>query len=238
MATTRRTSTKRPVEYPTSDGKPMAETEVHREDMVDLIATLKDHFAADPMVYVSGNLLLFYEEGNRRKHVAPDVLVARDLPKLPLRKYYLLWEEGKAPDVVIELTSKTTRDADLNRKFQLYRDVLKVSEYFLFDPLGDYLQPRLQGYRLRRGGYVSIRMVSDRLPSRVLGLHLERNGDELRLYDPATGKWLPTPQEVEEALEEAEAVARQETAARQQAEAEVERLRREIEDLRRRLPPT
>jgi hypothetical protein len=72
----------------------------------------------------------------------------------------------------------------------------------------------------------------------VLGLHLERNGDELRLYDPATGKWLPTPQEVEEALEEAEAVARQETAARQQAEAEVERLRREIEDLRRRLPPT
>jgi hypothetical protein len=79
----------------------------------------------------------------------------------------------------------------------------------------------------------------------VLGLHLEGNGDELRLYDPAAGKWLPTPQEVEEALEQ-EAAARQQAElakqaaelAKQEAEGELQRLRREIEDLRRRLPPT
>jgi len=87
MATTRRTKTPRPVEYPTSDGKPMAETDVHRQDMVDLIATLQDHFAADPLVYISGNILLFYEEGNRRKHIAPDVLMVRGVPKLPPRKF-------------------------------------------------------------------------------------------------------------------------------------------------------
>ena len=124
MATTRRSATKRTVEYPTSDGKPMAETDVHRKDMVDLIATLDDYFATDPQVYVSGNLLLFYEEGNRRKHIAPDVLVVRGVPKLPLRKYYLLWEEGQGPDLVIELTSKTTRREDREKKLVLYRDRL------------------------------------------------------------------------------------------------------------------
>src|SRR5437016_3687010 len=104
MATTPRTSADREVEYPTSDGRPMAETDIHRQDMMDLIETLQDHFAADPRVYVTGNLLLFYERGNRRRHVAPDVFVVRGVPKLPLRKYYLLWEEGKGPDVVLEIT--------------------------------------------------------------------------------------------------------------------------------------
>ena len=67
MATTRRTSADREVEYPTSDGRPMAETDVHRQDMVDLIETLQDYFAAEPNVYVTGNLLLFYERGNKRR---------------------------------------------------------------------------------------------------------------------------------------------------------------------------
>ena len=176
MATTRRSATKRPVEYPTSDGKPMAETDVHRKDMVDLIATLEDYFAADPRVYVSGNLMFFYEEGNRRKHIAPDVLVVRGVPKLPLRKYYLLWEEGRGPDLVIELTSKTTRREDRDKKWVLYRDRLRVPEYFLFDPFEEYLKPSLQGYRLVEGQYVAIGSEAGRLPSGVLGLHLERLG--------------------------------------------------------------
>jgi hypothetical protein len=60
MATIPRPPGQRKVEYPTSDGKPMAETEVHRDLMVDLIGTLRDAFAADPQVFVSGDLLLFY----------------------------------------------------------------------------------------------------------------------------------------------------------------------------------
>jgi Uma2 family endonuclease len=243
MATTRGTSPprgpKRPreVDYPTSDGRPMAETELHRDDMVDVIETLKDHFAADPNVYVSGNILLFYEEGNRRKHVSPDVLVVRGVPKLPLRDYFLLWREGKAPDVVIEITSKTTRREDQTKKLTLYRDVLKVAEYFQFDPTEDYLKPSLQGSRLEGGQYVPIEPVDGRIPSVLLELHLERRGTELRLFDPATGRCLSTRAErlaEETAARQREAAARQrESAARQRAEAENEQLRRELDALRR-----
>ena len=75
MATVPKQQRTREIKYPTRDGKPMAETELHMEDMIDTIQVLRDHFADRPNVYVWGNLLLYYEEGNPRKHVSPDVLV-------------------------------------------------------------------------------------------------------------------------------------------------------------------
>ena len=225
MATVPETRILRTNTYPTTDGKPMAETDQHRELTIALIHTLKAYYAADPQVYVSGNLLLFYEQGNRRRHISPDVFVVKGVPKHD-RLNYLVWEEGKGPDVVIELTSSSTRHQDTRRKFQRYQDVLRVAEYFLFDPMGDYLNPRLQGYRLRRGRYAAIRPIRKRLPSQILGLHLEMAEDTLRLFDPATGVWLPTPQERITQSEERLA----------QVEAENEHLRRELEELRRRRP--
>src|SRR5439155_21946131 len=171
--------------YPTSDGKPMAETEIHRDLVWALVAILKAFYQAQPRVYVSGNLLIFYVPGNKRRHVAPDVFVVKGVPKR-VRNNYLVWEEGKGPDIVIELTSSSTRREDVNKKFDLYQNTLKVKEYFLFDPLEDYLDPPLRGYRLRKGVYQPIRLVNRRLPSQVLGLHLEREGKQLRLYDPST----------------------------------------------------
>jgi hypothetical protein len=56
------------IAYPTRDGRPMGETDLHRIKMYDLIETLEDHFAGDREIYLSGNLLVFYERGNRRKH--------------------------------------------------------------------------------------------------------------------------------------------------------------------------
>ncbi len=181
-------------DYPSSDGRPMAETDRHRDLMYDLIKTLEAYYADDPMVYVSGNLLLFYEPGNRRRHISPDVFVVKGVPKHK-RLNYLIWEEGKAPDVTIELTSSSTQHEDQETKLCRYRDVLRVKEYFLFDPFGDYLKPPLQGYRLRGRAYQAIRPLRGRLPSKILGLHLERRGSDLRLYDPAAKQWLPTPQE-------------------------------------------
>jgi Uma2 family endonuclease len=102
-------TTGREVEYPTSDGRPMAETPLHMQEMIDLIETLQDHFAAEPNVYVWGNMMLFYAEGDPRKHISPDVFVVRGVPKNTPRDYYLTWKEGKAPDLIIEITSKTTR---------------------------------------------------------------------------------------------------------------------------------
>jgi Uma2 family endonuclease len=249
MATIPRT--RREVDYPTSDGKPMAETDLHRQDMVDVIETLGDRFAPESDVYVSGNLLLYYEEGNPRKHLAPDVLVARGVPKQPPRDYYLVWKEGKPPDAVIEITSKTTRREDQTKKRVIYRDVLKVREYFQFDPTQDYLKPPLQGFRLEGGDYVRIEPVNDRLPSEVLGLHLERDGHELRLYDPARGERLLTPREQRDVqrreaqeqrqraeeertrAEEERTRAEEEKRGRLLAEAEVARLLAEVEALRR-----
>jgi Uma2 family endonuclease len=225
----------RPVEYPTSDGKPMAETDLHRQDMVDVIETLQDRYADRPDVYVTGNLLLYYEEGNPRKHVSPDVFVAFGVPKLPPRDYYLLWLEAKPPDVVIEITSKTTRREDQNKKRGLYRDVLKVQEYFQFDPTEDYLKPPFQGHRLVDGKYEPIVAVDGRLPSQILSLHLERDGTQLRLYDPASGRRLPTRQEALLAVQSELAAREAQLADR---DAENARLRAELEALRRQLPPT
>ena len=234
MATSSRTvkGQDREIKYPTRDGRPLGETELHRKKLVDLIDTLEDHFAPDPNVYVSGNLLVFYERGNRRKHVSPDVFVVRGVPKLPIRDNYLIWREGKAPEVVIEITPKSTRREDERKKSTLYRDVMKIPGYFLFDPTEDYLKPHFQGFRLEGGEYMPITPVAGRLPSEVLGLHLERSGVDLRLYDPAQGRWLPTPRERAESERRR---AEHERNERIRIGAEAQRLREEIAALRYRL---
>jgi Uma2 family endonuclease len=231
MATAPKHRQVRKIDYPTSDGKPIAETEIHRDDMMDLIQTLQEYFAEEPMVCVSGNMLTFYEEGNRRKHIAPDVFVVRGIPKKQ-RENYLIWEEGKAPDMVIEITSKSTKREDQQKKWELYRDVLRVPEYFLFDPFEEYMKPSLQGFRLVNDEYVPIKLSDGRLPSEVVRLNLERDGQELRLYDPERRVRLMKPAERANAAEQH---AKEHEAAIREARAENERLLREIESLRRRL---
>jgi Uma2 family endonuclease len=219
------------IEYPSSDGEPMAETPLHRDVMLDSIAMLAAYFAGDADVYVSGNMMMYYVEGNAKKWVSPDVFVTRGIPKLPEREIYQVWREGKAPDVVIEVTSPGTVRFDTRRKLDLYRDVLKVPEYFLFDPRDKLLAGvSLCGYRLVGGEYELISPAGRRLVSDVLGLHLEASGERLRLFDPQRAIYLPTPVEIREALA-------RESAARLAAEAEVQRLRSEIEALRRTAPP-
>jgi hypothetical protein len=184
----------------------------------------------------------------------PDVFVVKGVANYD-RPNYLLWEEGKGPDVTIEITSSSTKREDVEEKFRFYRDTLRVKEYFLFDPLGDYLDPPMQGYRLRNGQYRRIRLVEGRLPSQVLRLHLERCGKEMRLYDPLTHRRLPTllemsleaeqarlraeahSRQAEERIRQAEAARQQEAEARLLLEAETELLRRELAELHRRTPP-
>jgi len=199
-------------DYPTSDGRPMAETDLHRQLMTALIEALEDRFAGDPNVYVSGNLLLFYVPGNKRTHVSPDVFVVFGVPKRP-RINFLTWEEGRGPGVVIELTSSSTRNEDIRTKFALYQDVLRVPEYFLFDPYKDYLDPRFQGYRLVGGKYRQMRLKDGRIARRQLGLLLVPDEEHLRLVDPSTGIRLPTRAE-----------------ARAAAEAEVQRLQARLSE--------
>ena len=90
------------IEYPESDGQPVAETDRHRDLMFDLIAATRHHFRDVPDVYVSGNLFVYFVEGDPRECVAPDFFLVRGVPK-GQRRTYKVWEEGKAPEVVIEV---------------------------------------------------------------------------------------------------------------------------------------
>ena len=205
------------VSYPESDGQPVAETDVHRTLMFELIGMLQAFFRDDPQVYISGNLFVYYEEGNPRRVVAPDVFVVQGVRNRP-RRIYKLWEEGVVPAVVFELTSRSTRREDLRSKYDLY-ERLGVTEYFLFDPLGEYLRPPCRGYRLHQGRYRPLSPAADgSLWSAVLGLALHERGEQLRLYDPAGQRWLPTPQEEAAARRAAEERASVEVAARRAAE--------------------
>ena len=208
-----------PVEYPGADGQPMGETPVHRDCIIDAIGALQEFFAERPDVYVGADMFLYYEEGNPRASVVPDVFVVLGAVKDELREggwreTYKLWEEPKGPDFVLEVTSPSTRRQDQVRKRALYA-TLGVREYFLYDPKGEYLDPPLQGTGLRGGGYAPL--ARSRMPdgawglwSEVLGLYLHRRGHALRLRDPATGRDLLTH--------------REETAARRAAEARIAEL--------------
>ena len=106
------------VTYPESDGKPMGETDLHRKEMVREIELLERFFAGQ-RVYVSGDLLVYYEPGDPKKVVVPDVFVVRDLEPGD-RRIYKLWIEKKPPDVIFEVTSRKTKKKDTVTKPELY----------------------------------------------------------------------------------------------------------------------
>ena len=209
--------------YPESDGKQMGETDWHRNLMAHLIDTLKIHFQARPDVYVTGNIMFYYVEGNPRKSISPDVMVCFGVEK-KLRRTYKLWAEGRAPSVVIEISSRATWDEDLKKKLSLYAQ-MGVAEYYVFDPEYDYLKEPLLAYRLVNGEYIKLKVVNGSIYSPILDLELVDTGETLRLRDPCAGEWLLSAAEEHEAR-------MLEQAAREAAEAEVARLRAELERLK------
>ena len=222
------------VDYPSSDDRPMAESDAQRIPLTYAVERLGQHFRGRDDVYVTGNLLLYYEEGNPGASVAPDVFVVMGA-KPGVRSSYRLWEEPKAPDFVLEVTSRTTHREDQGKKRELYRR-LAVTEYWQYDPTSDYLQPALQGLELSGGEYRRLagRQLADgtlALPSEVLGLEVRLTQRGLRFHDPQTGRDLPTLAETDAVVEreqrlreEAETRLEQEAAARQRAEARVAEL--------------
>ncbi|MDQ2805979.1 MAG: Uma2 family endonuclease [Chloroflexota bacterium] len=128
------------------------------------------------------------------------------------RGSFRVWEEGALPRVIIELTSGSTRRDDTVRKLDLYAG-LGVPEYYLFDPLGEFSRPRLQGYHLTSTGRYE-RLAGDEFDSPALELRLVIRDEWLRLLDPATDTLLPTIAEWK--------------AARMADQAEIARLRAEL----------
>ncbi len=227
------------IHYPESDGRPMGETEIHAQVLEDLRFALVRRYADVPDVYVWGNLFFYYREGDPKACVCPDVFLVKGVGKRTdnRRRTYKLWEEdGRVPSLVIELTSESTRDEDVEKK-KLY-ERLGVEEYFLFDPFGEYVRPRLQGFRLEGGRYQPLpQRVDGSLESRTTGLILKPEGPRLRFRDKETGEDLLNAAEADEARLSAEARARQETEARQAAEERAslaeDRLRTLEEEMKR-----
>jgi Uma2 family endonuclease len=262
MATVEQKRAVKPIHYPESDGKPIAETPIHFANLGGLIQMLKDYYLEDETAYVSGNMFMYYVEGDPRKAISPDVFVALGVGR-KIRRIYCTWlEGGKSPDLVVEVTSPKTRKEDATKKFLIYQDILKVREYFRFDPLGEYLKPALQGLRLVDGQYIPIEPVDGRVPSEVTGLHFFQEGTDLKLTDPRTGRiFLTLEESIRELLDDqarqtpaerdraddqdrqtqaertradaAEAQAQAERVRADEASSELERIRRELEEFRK-----
>jgi Uma2 family endonuclease len=189
--------------YRDSDGEPMGETPRHVRTILDTYEVLDYWYRDRNDVFVAANMFLYYVRGDQHKHVSPDVFVVKGIPKIkvPERRSYRLWEEGRGPSAVLEITSATTWDEDARDKFILYRDVLHVPEYFLFDPFSERLDTGLAGYRLLRGAYQEIKPLQGRLPSKLLELHLENKDSNLRFFDPTSRQYLQTSREVRAEME-------------------------------------
>ena len=234
------------IEYPSSDGEPMAETDLHRWLIIEATMRLIHHYAADPKVYVSGNLMVYYKEGKPKFCLSPDCFVAFGVGP-GVRKTFKTWAEGVSPAVVFEFTSRSTRHNDLVKKFAIYRDVWKVDEYFLFDPYEEYLNPPLQGFRRGdRGEFRPIPPDADGgVFSERLNLTVLRDGPLLAYRDAETGKLVlnayedqariatERSAEAEQVARDAEQRANNEADARRDAEAKLAEALAELARLRK-----
>ena len=237
------------VGYPSEDGEPMAESDFQREPLMYAVEALGAYFQQRADVYVSGNLFIYYEEGNLEAVVAPDVFVVFGAPK-HRRSSYMLWNEPKAPDFIMEITSRRTRSQDQGPKRGTYA-FLGVQEYVLYDPTNDYLRPPLRGLSLVGDNYelMPTTVLPDgtlTLYSHVLGLELRLIHDVLRFVEPTTSQQLlshreaeqarqeaeQAPQEAEQAPQVAEEHARREATARAEAEARLAAVEAQLRALR------
>ena len=238
-------------DLPSTDGLPMPESMFQDQTMGYTSFALRRFFKGRrPGVCVASDLLV-YDDGRpatdgpvRPVWVSPDIMVAMGVGDR-MRDSYVIWREGKAPEFVMEVASESTWRRDRDEKPALYA-ALGVVEYFLYDAQGGYLAPRLQGQVLcgaRRGRLRPERLGNGAwgLRSEVLGLcaYLRGPEQELRWYDPVTGKDLESQDEVHDdrdriaaAREAAESRAAGEAAARRAAEAEIAQLRARIERLK------
>lgn len=203
-----------PIIYPSSDGEPLAETYDHLYVILTTLEVLKQYLTGRQAT-VLANQFLYYSQGFPRLRIAPDVMVIFDVEPGG-RDNYKTWEEDQVPVIIFEMTSKGTQDQDKTFKKTLYEQ-LGVLEYWLFDPKGEWIEEKLQGYRLRGETYEPI--TDSR--SETLQLRLVVEGKLISFYREDTGEKLLIPDELAQALN-------QETQARQQAEERAEQAQQQL----------
>ena len=181
--------------YPSSDGQPVAETYTHLYAILVTLEVLKQYLSGRQAT-VLANQFMYYSQGFPKMRVAPDVMVIFDV-KPGGRDNYKIWEEKQVPQVIFEMTSSGTKSQDLEFKKTLYEQ-LEVTEYWLFDPRGEWITEKLRGYRLQGEQY---QLITDGC-SIPLQLRLEVEGELIGFYRQDTGEKLLIPEELAEALKQ------------------------------------
>ncbi|MCG8349335.1 MAG: Uma2 family endonuclease [Chloroflexales bacterium] len=223
------------IDLPEEDGVPL-ETNWHRVQINLFVDVVKQHWRDRQDFFAGGNMFIYYslQQARNRDYKGPDFFVVKEIDGAHDRRKWVVWEEnGRYPDVIVELLSPSTAQADLGSKKRIYERTFHTPDYFCYDPDRD----QLQGWRLKDTRYESLRPDEHgRLWSTELhawigtweGVYLKQQAVWLRLFD-TNGHLIPTESEAEYQRAEAEAAAR--TKAETRAEAE----RQRAEDLAARL---
>ncbi len=220
-------------DLPYDDGEPM-ETKRHRRQMNVLVESLDFEWAGRDDFYVTGNMAIYYSETQARRNDfrAPDVFVVLDTHRA-VRKSWVVWEEdGRTPDVIVEITSESTEHVDRGPKMDIYARMLHVAVYVIYDPFST----QLDAYRLDAAKRRYVRIEPDErghIFVEPLGLWLaivpSRIGDE----EAPWLRWIGErgrvlPYSVSEQTEDAERRAREAEERARAAEEELARLREEL----------
>jgi len=198
-------------DLPWSDGEPR-ESDRHVKQMTLLIESLRMEWIDRKDVFIGGNMFVYFSESQAKKNDfrGPDAFVVLDAEEKERRLSWVVWQEGgRTPDVVIELTSASTEAVDRGKKMEIYARRMRVSGYYLFDPLA----MKLDGFALDSdsGSYRPlVPLTGGDLPVGILGLRLGlRPGSYLGEGGPWL-RWLAQDGRVIPTNEERAAEARQE----------------------------
>lgn len=223
------------IDLPSEDGEPL-ESHWHRLQINLLGDMLHQHWQDRTDYFAGGNMFVYYSlrQARNRDYKGPDFFVVLDVDGTRSRPSWIVWQEdGRYPDIIIELLSPTTAAEDLGAKKDLYERVFKTSEYFCVDP-EDHT---LRGWQLEKSQYAPLQAdARGLLWSEQLQLwlgfqegHFQGTPDIwLRFFEPS-GALVPTGEEVAEA-ERTRAEAERTRA--EAVEAENARLRAELERLK------
>jgi Uma2 family endonuclease len=215
------------IDYPDSDGQPMADNTLQWEWIATIKNNLELLFVERDDVFVAGDLLWYPVKGRPDIRRAPDALVAFGRPKGYRGSYIQHREEGVAPQVVFEIRSPKNSNAEMARKLQFY-DEYGVEEYYLYDPDHN----RLNGWRREELTLVPIRPMADWVSPR-LGIRFVPGPDTLTILRPDGERFVTFVEQAvaaERAQRRAERVQRQTERAQRQAE----RAQRQAERAQRR----
>ena len=238
------------VEYP--EGHWIAQSVGHGDAVRQAATALDYYFRGRADVLVAMELVVYYQRGNNKVWLQPDVQVAFGVEHCGSRGSFKVWEEGKAPDFVLEVASPSTAEKDARHKAREYARI-GVREYWRLDPAGSMMETSLEGYVACGGQYERVQPVEGTgrggaLRSQVLGLELRSRRQAgvtvLVFMDPRTGeefdgrleaaerrRWI-AEREKRAAQREKRAAQREKKTAEQRANAADERARALEERLR------